>query len=50
MSNSLNTPFSGTNSLLKASLGRDSVKIYILTVVTIGYSNTRGFPYCKSFL
>ena len=50
MSNSLNTPFSSTNSLLKASLGRDSVKIYILTVVTIGYSNTRGFPYCKSFL
>ena len=41
---------SSTNSLLKASLGRDSVKIYILTVVTIGYSNTRGFPYCKSFL
>ena len=41
---------SSTNSLLKASLGRDSVKIYILTVVTVGYSNTRGFPYCKSFL
>ena len=52
MSNSLNTPFNSTNSLLKASLGRESVKIYILTIVTvtIGYSNTRGIPYCKSSL
>ena len=48
MSNSFNS----TNSLLKASLGRESVKIYILTIVTvtIGYSNTRGIPYCKSSL
>ena len=52
MSNSLNTPFNSTNSLLKASLGRESVKIYILTIVTvtIGYSNTRGIPHCKSSL
>ena len=39
-----------TKSLLKASLGRDSVKIYILTIVTIVYSSTKGIPYCKSSL